>query len=121
MSFNPHPPTKALLSPVTEVIRAYFPTDQLSSEGEGFEKDCQKLIKALETHKVAGFAGDISSGWSIEEVEHDGVQCKVYMALVGWNTVAAHIEATKTEVFQANRVRVSPKSVKADHVQFKSP
>jgi heme-degrading monooxygenase HmoA len=121
VSFSPHPPTKALHSPVAEVIRAYFPVDQQSSEGETFESDLKKLVKALETHKVAGFTGDVSSGWSIEEVDRDGVQCRVFVAVVGWDSVAAHTEATKTDVFENNPVRNMPKSMTVVHVKFKSP
>lgn len=78
-------------------------------------------MEALGAHKVAGFTGDVSSGWSTEVVDGDGVQCKVFMALIGWNSVAAHIEATKTEAFQENVGSISPKSMTVVHVQFKSP
>ena len=121
VSFNPHPPTKALHSPVAEVIRAYFPVDQRGTEGEAFESDLKKLFKALETHKVAGFTGDVSLGWSLEEVDRDGTQCRVFMAVVGWGSVDAHTKATKTEVFRDHSVRKMPTSMTVVHVKFRSP
>lgn len=121
VSFDPHPPTKVLQSPITEIVRAYFPADQVSSEGAAFESDLHKLLRALKTANIAGFTGDVSSGWSIEDVDVDGTQSKVFIAYIGWTSVQAHIDASKTEVFQANRGSTVPKTIKVVHVHFKSP
>lgn len=121
VSFDPHPPSTVLQSPITEILRAYFPTDQVSSEGAAFEAELHKLVNALRTNKIAGHTGEMSSGWSIEEVDQDGIPSKVFVAYIGWDSVEAHVEARKTAVFQANRLTHVPKNIKVVHVKVKSP
>jgi hypothetical protein len=121
VTFSPHPPTPALHSPVAAVLRAYFPVDQQSSEGETFAEDFMNVLTALGTHKMPGFTGNVSSGWSIEEVDRDGVRCRVFMAVAGWESVAAHTEAAASEFVKSLPVRNKPKDMTVVHVRFKSP
>lgn len=119
--FDPHPATKALYSPITEVVRAYFSVDKVEKDGLTFEADFKKLIAALKTHQVAGLTGEVSSGWSVEELPRDGIQYKVFIAFVGWESSAAHADATKTDVFRENLGQISPDIITVSHVKFMSP
>ncbi|OAL20113.1 hypothetical protein AYO20_11550 [Fonsecaea nubica] len=121
VSFTPHPPTPALQAPVTEILRAYYPVDQVSTEGVAFEADLLRLLDALRAHGVPGFSGEISSGWSLEEVDYESTPSKVFVAYIGWDSVQAHVDATKSEIYQANRLNRLPKAIKVAHVKVKSP
>ena len=119
--FDPHPPSNALYSPVTEILRAYFFVEKVQKEGLAFEAGLKKLLAALKAAQVAGYTGEVSSGWSVEELPRDGKQYKLFVAFIGWESVAAHAAASKTDVFLENVGTISPDIITVSHATFKSP
>jgi len=97
VGFKPHPATAALSdtnSPVTEVLTLYF---ESSVDTSKVESELKKFMSAVEEsikdNSLKGSAG----GWSEEEVENEkaGGKAKVYVAVIGWDSVEAHNNAKK--------------------------
>ncbi|KAL8939473.1 MAG: hypothetical protein Q9211_002724 [Gyalolechia sp. 1 TL-2023] len=113
VEFNPHPPSAAVSSTVTEVVGHYFAADLSDSERSTFESDVNKFAQVLEEsakgHK--GFAG----GWIIEEQEHGDMEgkAKVWQTCIGWESHEAHMAYRETQAFKENVYLLKPESTKA--------
>lgn len=102
---TPHPPEAALadhVSPCTEILRVFFPTNYSDSDQKKTEEDIKKLVKAIEDNsdKYTGSAG----GWveedvSIPDSEEKG---KVYLVLIGWKSMEDHMAFRDTQAFKDN-------------------
>lgn len=97
VGFQPHPATAALSdtnAPVTEVLTLYF---QQSVDTSKVESELKKFMSGVEEsikdNSLKGSAG----GWSEEGVENEkvGGKAKVYVAVIGWESVEAHNNAKK--------------------------
>lgn len=102
VAFNPHPPTTALSetsAPATEVLTMYFPTSISSSDMDAHTSNMEQLAKAIQS--CDGCKG-YSAGWSLEEVPYNGSKAKVYLAVIGWQSVQHHMNARETQTFKDN-------------------
>lgn len=97
VGFQPHPASAALSdtnSPVTEVLTLYF---EQSVDISKVESELKKFVSGVEEsikdNSLKGSAG----GWSEEEVSNEkaGGKAKVYVAVIGWESVEAHNNAKK--------------------------
>ena len=114
-NFTPHPPTAALgtASPVTEVLTCYF--DKVN---DGFESKINQLIRAIADNSKDFKAA--SGGWVIEDVEYKGKKGKAYVAVVGWESVEAHMSFRETRAFKDNihLLREDPLGLEVHHTKF---
>ena len=119
-NFDPHPPSAAVsstTSPVTEVITAYF-----TSHDAAFEENVKKLTGVLK-EKAEGFRA-ASGGWIVEDVEHEslgeGKKGKAYAAVIGWESVEAHMKFRETEDFKQgiHLLRDGPVKLEVHHTKF---
>lgn len=100
--FTPHPASAALSdtnAPVTEIVRWYIDPSADTSKVESNVKDLVKVIEANAT----GYKGS-AGGWSVEEVEspNGGHKCKIYAAVLGWESKEAHMNFRETQHFKDN-------------------
>ena len=98
-TFTPHPPSAALsdtTSPVTELLQINFPSDLSSADKDKFEQDIKKLISIIEQHSEGANTGS-AGGWIIEND-----QKTMYMACIGWQSVAAHVKFRDNSHFKDN-------------------
>lgn len=113
-TFTPHPPSAALgpASPVTEVLTCY-----LETEDPGFESKAKQLVKAISDNE--GFKA-ASVGWVVEDVEYEGKKGKAYVALVGWESVEAHMACRETQAFKDNAhlIREDTLGLEVHHTKF---
>jgi len=104
--FTPHPPTEALsdhVSGATEILTAYFPSDYSEADQKTFDDNIRKLVAVVE--KEAGTSHKASAGgWVVEELEIPGTseKGKAYQALIGWQSMEAHMEFRNNKTFQEN-------------------
>lgn len=114
-NFAPHPPTAALgtISPVTEVLTFYF-----EKENDGFDSKLRQFIKVI-SENAEGFKA-ASGGWVIEDVEYKGKKGKAYVAILGWESVKAHMNFRETQAFKENIniVRADPLGMEVHHTEF---
>ena len=114
-NFAPHPPTAALgtTSPVTEVLTFYF-----EGENDGFDSKLRQFIKVI-SDNAEGFKA-ASGGWVIEDVEYKGKKGKAYVAILGWESVEAHMNFRETQTFKdnINIVRADPLGMEVHHTEF---
>ncbi|CAD6573718.1 MAG: hypothetical protein ASARMPREDX12_006216 [Alectoria sarmentosa] len=114
-NFAPHPPTAALgtASPVTEVLTFYF-----EGENDGFDSKLRQFIKVI-SDNAEGFKA-ASGGWVIEDVEYKGKKGKAYVAILGWESVEAHMNFRETQTFKdsINIVRADPLGMEVHHTEF---
>lgn len=104
--FKPHPAQQALsdhVSPTTEIGTVYFSSDIPESEqnkfAEAFKQQCENIVKSSE--KATGAS---AGGWAIEEVTIPGTseKGKVYIGLIGWQTMEDHIHWRNTVAHDEN-------------------
>lgn len=118
-NFDPHPPSAALSanSPVTEVLTAYF-----TSKDDSFDEKAKKFVGILQ-EKAEGFKG-ASGGWVMEDVEHEkigeGKKGKAFVAVLGWESVDAHMRVRETDAFTENihLLREGPVAMEVHHTTF---
>lgn len=119
-NFDPHPPSAAVsstTSPVTEVVTCYF-----TAHDAGYEENVKKLTGILK-EKAEGFRA-ASGGWVVEDVEHEsigeGKKGKAYVAVVGWESLEAHMRCRETEFFRDNihLLREGPVKLEVHHTKF---
>ena len=114
-NLTPHPATAALgtASPVTEVLTAYF-----EKEDNDFAAKATQLTKAI-SENADGFKG-AAGGWVIEDVEYEGKKGKAYVAMIGWESVEAHMAFRETTAFKENihLIREGPLGMELHHTEF---
>lgn len=99
---DPHPP-QALHAPVTEVMLAYFPaTITQPTKDANTSRFREFSEKALESA-----AQGVSYGWGVENDfpvrdSEEGQKGSLFMALIGWSSVQAHMELRETQAFKEN-------------------
>ena len=113
-------PTEALNSPVTEILQVYLPTAEATeSKQSEFEDSAKSFFKAIEP--VCGGRLNVqTSGWSVGEIDTDkvdGGKAKVYMALIGWQSIAAHMEVRETKEFREHSAIFANVKVEMFHVK----
>ena len=96
-NLTPHPPTAALgtASPVTEICHCHF-----EKEDDGFDSKVREMFKVI-SENAEGFKA-ASGGWALEDVEYKGKKGKVYVGLLGWESVEAHVAFRETQAFKDN-------------------
>ena len=119
VNFDPHPPSAAVsstTSPVTEVFTSYLP-----SHDAEFEKNCGKLVDAIK-ERAEGYGGGTSSGWVIEDVEHEsfgeGKKGKAFVVVIGWKSVQGHIDFRETDAFKENAGFIKGLAAEMHHTVF---
>lgn len=81
---------------------AYFPADYSDADKKTFVENFKKLIAAVEnnadTHKAS------AGGWVVEQLPIPGTSEKglVWTALIGWESVEAHLAFRQTQAFKDN-------------------
>ncbi|KIX09467.1 uncharacterized protein Z518_00547 [Rhinocladiella mackenziei CBS 650.93] len=103
--FDPHPPNKALVGTepmATEIITAYFPLDYSPEDQKTFD-DGMKTFASVFEGSANGFIGAFG-GWVVEELDipNTSEKGKVYVALIGWTSVEAHMKCRETQTFKDN-------------------
>lgn len=103
----PHPPTTALgvNTPICEILTVYFPASVSDSTRSEFESRLKKLVSVMESNASAEAYRGSAGGWSVEnDVSRDGSddKCKVFLALLGWESVDAHKSFSQTQEFKDN-------------------
>ena len=86
------------------------------------ETNTQKFAEVL-SKNAEGFLG-MTSGWSVEDVEHEklgaGQKGKIFALALGWESVDAHMKATKTQAFKDNiHLLGEAKTIEMHHVHMK--
>ena len=92
----------AIGSGVTELLNLYFPPAYSDAEQEAFVSDMKFLATCME--KAKGYTG-LSMAWAIDEgltAPETGEQAKVYVILLGWESVACHDEFRQSDLFAEN-------------------
>jgi hypothetical protein len=99
---DPTPPL-VLLSPVVEIMRAYFPPTVSDEARAGATAKWQQFVdKALNTcTDVRG----ISSGWGLEKDfpmhgDKEGQKAAAFVALIGWDSVDDHMRFRETKEYK---------------------
>lgn len=123
-NFSVHPPSSALnpnAALATEVVGHYFSADLSDSEKSTWESDLDKFAKVLEEN-AQGYRGFLG-GWVVEEQEHKEVDGKtiLWLSLLGWDSVEAHMAFRETDAFKDNVHLMRPDFKKAStlhHVKF---
>jgi len=119
-NFTPHPPSDAVsrtTSPATEVLTCYF-----TAKDESFEGNANKLLDVIK-EKAKGFKA-ASVGWVIEDVEHEsigkGKKGKAFVAVIGWESVEAHMNFRETQDFKdkIHLLREGPVGMEVHHTVF---
>lgn len=90
------------MSPATEIITAYLPEDYSDADKKTFEENFKKLIAAVEKH--AGTYKASAGGWVVEKLPIPGTSENglVWTALIGWESVQAHLDFRQTQAFKDN-------------------
>lgn len=83
-AFNPHPPTPAFTSPVTEIGKFFIVPEMSKVEWLKGYAEFEKGLKTAPGYKAH------SGGWSVEDE-------KCFVLAIGWESVEAHLEWKKTE------------------------
>ena len=102
---RPFPPVAALTvpdSPVTEIFESFFDKDTTQATKVKFESNLEVFMESMKAHAkgYSAFAG----GWSTDLVPipgRGGQTGYAYVAFIGWESVEAHLQNRKTEVFQS--------------------
>jgi len=110
-----HPPTPALgANPAvhaTEVVFFYFPSTLTPPQRETIMTSVEKMRPVIEASEAMG----VYDGWALEndivnpnaaaETEGEGGEgerCQVFVNLVGWESVDAHMQFQGSEAFGRN-------------------
>ncbi|KAL9637211.1 MAG: hypothetical protein Q9164_002338 [Protoblastenia rupestris] len=119
-NFEPHPPSAAVsgtTSPVTEVLTMY-----LEKKDEGFSKKVGQLGEVV-LSKADGCRA-VSSGWVIEEVEHEclgkGKKGNACVMVIGWESKEKHMEFKETQDFKDNIQLIRSDEVKGTEMHHTS-
>lgn len=84
---------------MTEVLTCYF-----AAKDDKFQKNAEELISTVKEN-AEGFKA-ASGGWVIEDVEHEsigsGKKGKAFVAVIGWESVEAHMKFRETQCFKDN-------------------
>lgn len=115
-NFAPHPPSAAVSgtrSPVTEVLTCFFASKDSSVDG-----NAAQLFKVF-AENAEGFKA-AAGGWIIEDVEYNGEKRKAYAAVLGWESVEAHMKFRDTQIFKDNihLLRDGPVGMEVHHTKF---
>jgi heme-degrading monooxygenase HmoA len=102
---TPHPASEALsdhVSPVTEILLAFFPTDYSDADQKKFEDDLKKLVAAVEKNADTYTAS--AGGWVEEEILIPDTtdKAKAYAVFIGWQSVEAHQTFREHQSFKDN-------------------
>ncbi|KAH7049244.1 hypothetical protein B0J12DRAFT_99219 [Macrophomina phaseolina] len=107
-------------APVTELISMYFPATYNTAD---FAAPWEEFMRIAGEHAkgLLGWAG----AWAEEEVEHGslkGEKGKLFLALVAWESVDAHMAYRETQAFKESivKVRALVSGVEMHHVDFQS-
>ncbi|KAJ4341912.1 hypothetical protein N0V95_007097 [Ascochyta clinopodiicola] len=115
------PSTNPIQDPITECISGYFTAAYPSAEYEAQFAKFRDLV--AKTPNVPSLG--INAGWAIEDQEHevfgDGVVGKLRTTFIGWPSLEAHGDFTKTEAFgeMVPLLRNGPQGATLWHVAFK--
>ena len=96
-------PARALKSPVTEIMLAYFPPD-ISQDGKAEVSSQFQQFVEKGLNKCADITG-ISYGWGVQNdfpvrEAGDGQTGSLFIAFVGWPSIDAHMKFQKTDEFK---------------------
>lgn len=101
--FTPHPPSEALsdhVSPTTEIRVFYFASDFNDHDGAAdmVKQQVANMEKEAKSHTAS------AGGWTEEEVSIPGTsdKGKAYVALIGWQSMEAHMEWRATPAHEEN-------------------
>lgn len=103
--YSPHPADDSLadhISPATEILTFFFPTNYSESDQKKFEDDLKKMVAVIEKEATTYKAS--AGGWVVEEIPIPDTsdKAKAYTALIGWESVEAHLAFRETQAFKDN-------------------
>jgi hypothetical protein len=86
-------------APVVEMLTLYFST---SVDQENFEKTWKSFAQVADEN-AKGYVGS-TTGWIVEALEHEKVVGKArgFNAVIGWESVDAHMKYRDTEAFKGS-------------------
>jgi heme-degrading monooxygenase HmoA len=97
------PISTAAVAPIVEMLTLYFSNDVDQASAD------TTLIGFIQTivENAKGFVG-YTTGWIIEEVEHEKVEGKgkAYAVAIGWESLEAHMAYRDTQTFKDDIVKV---------------
>lgn len=111
VALEPHPPETALgRAPATEILAMYYPSSISSADQDGHTANMKTVGEKFAS--IEGFKG-VSGGWSVEDdIAYDpsavsmategatAQKAKVFLAVIGWQSVEAHMAGRQTDVFK---------------------
>lgn len=113
-------PAVTTSAPVTELVSFYFPADYNTSD---FAAPWDEFVRVA-AENAKGLVGS-SASWAEEEVEHSslkGEKGKVFLALIAWESVDAHMAYRDTQAFKKSIVKLRNlvSGIEMHHVDFQS-
>lgn len=106
----------AVAAPVTEVATFVFE----GAVPDGYAEGLEAFRAAAEKEAAStGYKG-ASFGFTVEEVEIDGVKGPAAVLAIGWESIDAHLKYRETQTFKDNihHLRTGVKASSIHHVQF---
>ena len=103
---TPFPATEALsdrVSPATEILMVYFPSDYSQADQDKFVEDFKRFVKAIEDNAKTYTAS--AGGWVVEDLTIPGTseKGKAYAAFIGWTSMEDHMQFREAQAFKDNR------------------
>lgn len=104
VAVNPSPPS-ALLSPVTEVILTYFPSDVSTATKDAATAKLEDF--AAKSRESCSDIQAVSHGWGVEtdfpiRGGEKGQVGAIQVAFIGWTSIEAHMKFRETDLFKEN-------------------
>ncbi len=104
ITFTPSPPL-VLLSPVTDVMLAYFPSDISPAEKDKAAVQFQQYVK--KSFDKSPDVKSVSYGWGVENDfpvngGEEGQKGSLLTAFIGWPSIEEHMKFRETNAFNEN-------------------
>lgn len=99
--FAPHSPASLLsvtLSGVLEHLIFYFEPGLGEAERAKWEKVYTNFLHVIASY-AEGFKG-VAAGWIEEELQYEGNAATAFLAMLGWQSVEAHLAYRETKEFE---------------------
>jgi hypothetical protein len=102
LTLAPHSPS-ALDAPVTEIMLAYFPADISPADQDAAAAQFQRFVDGA-LNLCPDVLG-VNAGWGVERdfpVPGTDGEGALFVALIGWPSVDAHLRFRETDEFKRN-------------------
>jgi len=86
---------EVVVAPITEMLTLHLPADV---EKSSFESIWERFID-ITSKNSNGYLGN-TGGWVVEDLAYDGQPGKAYVAVIGWESIQAHMAYRETQAFK---------------------